>query len=157
MKKSAPPSIPQGSDLLELYKVAVEMADRVSARRGSANAFFVSVEVALVTVMSFFVSKQDQQPTLGVLVVCLVGVLLSAVWWLQLRSYRDLNAAKFQAILSLEKGLVAHPFALEWDALKKDPVKSWRSRYAELGTSERVVPWLFGLVYVAVAVATKVS
>ncbi|MET9166756.1 hypothetical protein ABZW51_19650, partial [Streptomyces cellulosae] len=26
-------------DVLELYKLAVEMADRVSARRGSANAF----------------------------------------------------------------------------------------------------------------------
>ncbi len=33
---------------MELYKLAVEMADRVSARRGTANAFFVTVNTALL-------------------------------------------------------------------------------------------------------------
>ncbi len=33
---------------LELYKLAVEMADRVSARRATANAFFLTVNTALL-------------------------------------------------------------------------------------------------------------
>lgn len=33
--------------LLELYKTAVEMADRVSARRAGANSFFVTLNTAL--------------------------------------------------------------------------------------------------------------
>ena len=38
MVESEPP--PQ---LLELYKLAVEMADRTSARRGLANSFFLTL------------------------------------------------------------------------------------------------------------------
>lgn len=40
------------SDYLDLYKLAVEMADRVSARRGTANAFFVTVNTALLAFLS---------------------------------------------------------------------------------------------------------
>jgi hypothetical protein len=37
---------------LELYKLAVEMADRVSARRATANAFFLTVNTALLAFVS---------------------------------------------------------------------------------------------------------
>ena len=37
---------------LELYKLAVEMADRVSARRAAANAFFLTVNTALLAFVS---------------------------------------------------------------------------------------------------------
>ena len=86
-----------------------------------------------------------------------MGVLLCAVWWLQLRSYRDLNRAKFDAILDMESKLAAQPFAREWDSLKKDPVAGWRQRYAELGFSERFVPLLFALLYVGIAVYVIVA
>jgi hypothetical protein len=40
---------PTGTDrLLELYKLCVEMADRVSARRATANAFFLTLNSALL-------------------------------------------------------------------------------------------------------------
>lgn len=38
-----------GGDVLEQYKLAVEMADRVSARRGNANLFYLSVQTTLLT------------------------------------------------------------------------------------------------------------
>lgn len=37
------------SALLEQYKLYVEMADRVSARRGSANTFFLTLNTTAVT------------------------------------------------------------------------------------------------------------
>lgn len=49
----------------------------------------------------------------------------------------------------MEKMLPAEPFNDEWQVLKADPVKSWRKRYAEFGTVERVVPVVFGAIYVA--------
>ncbi|WP_457784557.1 RipA family octameric membrane protein, partial [Streptomyces albidoflavus] len=73
----------------------------------------------------------------------LAGITLSAAWWMQLRSYRDLNTAKFQVINKLEEHLPARIFADEWEALKRDPIPGWRKRYAELGTSERIVPLVF--------------
>jgi hypothetical protein len=37
---------------LELYKLAVEMAERVSARRATTNAFFLTVNTALLAFVS---------------------------------------------------------------------------------------------------------
>ena len=36
--------------VLDIYKLAVEMADRVSSRRATANAFFLTVNTGLVAV-----------------------------------------------------------------------------------------------------------
>lgn len=140
---------PHADQLLELYKQSVEMADRVSSRRGQANAFFVSANTALVAAFGFAASMSAVKTPIAFVAFCGVGVLLSIVWWLQLRSYRDLNKAKFKVILELEKQLVAQPFADEESHLPKDKVKGLRGRYAELGYSERIVPLLFVILYFA--------
>ena len=44
--------------------------------------------------------------TFGIVLVSIVGLVLSAAWWLLLRSYRDLNEAKFRVILAMEKELL---------------------------------------------------
>ncbi|GHI47573.1 RipA family octameric membrane protein [Streptomyces albidoflavus] len=59
---TTPPEPNQRPEVLELYKLAVEMADRVSARRGTANAFFLSVQTALVTLISFGIPKLSESP-----------------------------------------------------------------------------------------------
>ena len=70
--------------------------------------------------------------------------MVACTWWLQLRSYRDLNRAKFDVITRIERDyLEPRIFTDEWDSLKKDRVPGWRKRYAELGTVERVVPLIF--------------
>ena len=140
---------------LELYKLAVEMADRVSARRATANAFFLTVNTALLA----FVSSGS----LKVLwVVALAGIALSATWWVLLKSYRDLNAAKFGVILEMETNLEAKVYGDEWKLLTKDRPKEdspqeerprlWWERYAELGKVERTVPLVFAALYMAVFV-----
>ncbi len=81
----------------------------------------------------------------------MAGVLLSIAWWLGLRSYRDLNAAKFKVITQLEQQLPTKVFSEEWLLLKRDEIPWWRGRYAEQGTVERVVPFIFaGLYLVAI-------
>lgn len=138
--------------MLDLYKLAVEMADRVSARRGNANAFFLTAETTLVTVQGVaFAATKD--PSWSVVVsLAAAGVALSCAWWLQLRSYRDLNRAKFAVILDLEKGLPVAIYSDEWTSLKKDHVKRWRDRYAELGSVERAVPFVFVAIYMFLAI-----
>ncbi len=69
---------------------------------------------------------------------------MSVTWWLQLRSYRQLNRAKFDVILAIERNYFnIRPFADEWESLKRDRIPGWQGRYAELGTVERVVPLVF--------------
>jgi hypothetical protein len=130
---------------IELYKLAVEMADRVSARRATANAFFLTVNTALLA----FVSSGS----LNVFwLVALAGIALSATWWVLLKSYRDLNAAKFDVITKMETDLEAQVFGDEWETLKEKRSEGWRGRYAEFGTVERFVPFIFAALYVAVFV-----
>ena len=133
--------------ILELYKTAVEMADRISARRSTANAFFLTAQTALVTIIGATTSSLLKAPWWTALAVSLAGVVLSASWWLQLRSYRNLNQAKFDVINVIEQQLPIRIFSAEWDALT-DPAKVWRSRYAELGAVERIVPSIFAALYV---------
>jgi hypothetical protein len=128
---------------LELYKLAVEMADRVSARRATANAFFLTVNTALLA----FVSSGS----LNVLwLVAWAGIALSATWWVLLQSYRELNAAKFDVITEMENNLDVKVFGDEWKRLKEKRQEGWRGRYAEFGMVERFVPLIFAALYTAV-------
>src|SRR5215211_808801 len=96
---------------LELYKLAVEMDDRVSARRATANAFFLTVNTALLA----FVSSGS----LNVLwLVALAGIAFSGAWWMLLKSYRELNKAKFDVITEMENHLEVKVFDDEWKMLK---------------------------------------
>jgi hypothetical protein len=129
--------------LVDLYKLAVEMADRVSARRAGANAFFISVQSAVVATLGFLAARRPPPPDGVLLAVAGAGVLGAAVWFTLLRAYRLLNRAKFEVILELEKQLPAQIFTDEWAVLKQDPVKRWGGRYVELGSVERLAPLLF--------------
>ena len=151
--------------ILELYKLTVEMADRVSSRRSTANAFFLTVHTALVTVVGIFTTDVTAgQPSPGVsayasvLASAVAGIVLATAWFILLRSYRDLNSAKFAVINQIEKDhLPIHPFADEWKSLKEDPVRAWRNRYAELGFVERAVPTTFCALYVGLIVITVLA
>lgn len=131
----------------ELYKLATEMADRISARRGIANSFFLAVNTGLVALIGSQTLRWY---------VAAAGIVFSITWWGLLKSYRDLNSAKYAVILEMENQLPVRVYGDEWDRLKKEPirlalrretVKSWLSQYRELGRIERIVPWVFASIY----------
>ncbi|GHE57865.1 membrane protein [Streptomyces cellulosae] len=125
---------------LGLYKLVVEMADRISVRRGKANAYFLAVQTTLVTGAAALPATP-----LAAAAELAVALLLSTVWWLRLRSYRDLNQAKFRTVLALETRLPA--------ALYTDEQAALPSRFLELGRTERLVPWAFAALHCAAFVA----
>ena len=132
------------------------MADRISARRGTANSFFLTLHTGL----SAFVGVVTSQPStteiddFAMNLTYGVGITLAFTWWVLLRSYRDLNTAKFDVIMKLEQRLPAQIFTDEWAFLKRDPVSGWRSRYAELGFVERTIPVVFAAVYALMLIRT---
>lgn len=134
------------SSVLELYRLATEMADRISSRRASANTFFLTLNTAVAGVLS----AGDLNWYLAA-----AGTALCIVWLLLLRSYRDLNRAKFAVILSLEEQLPVRIYTDEWAVLKPAGYPTGAkaagarlARYRELGTLERVVPAVFIAIYV---------
>jgi len=133
----------------ELYKLAVEMADRVSARRGTANTFFLTVNTGLAALLGSTEIRWY---------VAVAGLLFAATWWALLKSYRDLNDAKFRIIHALEERLPARVYKNEWDRLDRQrprfgfrpsALRPWLAQYRELGRVERVVPVVFALIYLA--------
>lgn len=142
--------------VLDLYKVAVEQVDRISGRRATANSYFLTVNTGLAAFVGLLAAATDasseglpQPDGVALLATAGVGAILSLTWWLLLRSYRDLNRAKFKVITEIEKEhLPVRIFEREWEFLKSDePLPWWKGRYAELGFIERVVPLLFFVVY----------
>jgi hypothetical protein len=128
--------------LLEQYKVYVEMADRISQRRGAANTFFLTFNTAVVGALAGF--YKDVPPDVSVAMYAAAAVL-SIAWGVLLRSYRNLNTAKFTVIGMLEERLPANPYyKAEWKALGEG--KDLR-RYIPLSAIETVVPAVFFLIY----------
>ena len=128
--------------VLEQYKLCVEMADRISGRRSTANTFFLTLNTLIVGALSACAEKFSQ---LSVIVICIAAIVLCYVWKRLINSYRQLNTAKFAVIGEFEKRLPSSPYwSAEWNALGegKDPKK-----YKQLTAVEKWVPIVFMFLY----------
>lgn len=138
--------------VFEIYKLAVEMADRVSARRATTNAFFVTLNTAFITVAGLFRPVSDLHFYL--FSVLLVSLVANLCWWVLLRTYRKLNTAKFAVINKIEADhLPIKIYSDEWAKIKEDDTGGgkWSSvklRFSELGDIERKIPLIFGVLYI---------
>jgi len=128
----------------EQYKLYVEMADKVSERRGQANTFFTTVNTLLFTAFTFLAT----QKTVWYVLLGAIGCVISFAWFFTLNSYRQLNSGKFKVINEIEKVLPLSGFSYEWEVLEKGKSKT---RYWKLSSVERVVPVIFFISYIATA------
>ncbi len=169
--------------VLELYKNAVEMADRVSSRRAGANTFFLTLNTALAAVVGIVSSARKPPPhgsqpsfdAFGLVATAVAGIVLALVWRALLAYYRRLNGAKFDVINKLEEQLPVQPYAEEWEILhpnepdEPEPklqgrqlvkrFKRWRRRtkHREATVIEQVVPLVFVVIYLALAARVLVE
>ncbi|HWF15820.1 MAG TPA: hypothetical protein VG244_06530 [Acidimicrobiales bacterium] len=170
--------------ILELYKTAVEMADRLSARRAGTNTFFLTLSTALAAVVGIVSSARKPPPhgdvpsfdSFGLGVTAVAGIIFALVWWLLIRYYRRLSTAKWDVINVLETRLPASPFTDEWRNLYPDeplpigderPIPTrrrnrlagwWRhTKHREATAVEQVVPIVFVVVYVVLLIRVAVQ
>ncbi|KKL90219.1 hypothetical protein LCGC14_1906870 [marine sediment metagenome] len=132
--------------LLEQYKLYVEMADRISARRQTANSFFLSVNTAIIALVGYINFGSKTKASFYWL-VSLAGMLLCFIWYRLVRSYKDLNSAKFKVVNEIEKELPIAPYDREWEKVGrgKDP-----KLYLPFTHIEIFVPWVFFAIHVVV-------
>ncbi|WP_329442564.1 hypothetical protein [Streptomyces canus] len=136
---------------LEQYKLYVEMADRVSARRGLANTFFLTLNTAIFTAIGASWKGQLTIPA-WLLLFPLVALLVQCgAWFFLVRSYRQLNTAKYTVIGALEERLPASPYwNAEWKALGEGKNKA---KYWSMTHLEQWVPLVFATAYLAAFIA----
>ena len=143
----------QRNELLEIYRLHAELADRVSQRREGANRLYVSLLLALVVLLAalFRFGKGDVPGDIVGVVVGIVGVALSVSWLLVIRSYRQLNTGKLKALQELETRLEYPFFKCEWQLLGEGKD---RRRYWRLTQAEAVLPWTFLALFFCVLITT---
>ncbi len=129
-------------ELIKIYRLHTEMADRVSQRREGANRLFVTLLTGLMTAgVALITTNLSTEPKMVVfLLLGSVGLFLSASWYVIIRSYRQLNTGKFKALQQLEKSLIYPFFTREWELLKEG--REYRT-YWKLTIAETSLPILF--------------
>ncbi len=133
--------------LLEQYKLYVELVDRISERRQHANSFFLSINTGICAFAGYLFSK-DSTPELRSLFWCipLAGILLCYFWYRMVKSYRDLNSAKFLVVHALEERLPVAPYRAEWFLVDEG---NDGTKYTPFTHLEIWIPRSFIVMYVA--------
>ena len=135
------------ADLLEQYKLYVQSAENVSARRVASSRYLLTINAALVALYGL------QSENLGLsyltLLVPIIGIAVSVLWYLIIKSHADLNRIKFDLIHQIEQHLPARAFEYEWHLAEEGQGKTYRA----VTTIERWIPILFVLVHLALTIA----
>lgn len=136
--------------ILEQYKLYTESADKISSRRNLTNVFFLTINTTILGILGFtFENFQTILSTPLLVLLTTTFLVLCIVWWWILRSYRNLNSAKFKVVGQLEKKLPASPYwSAEWNHLGSGrDIK----KYLPLSFLEQFVPIIFLILYVLLA------
>lgn len=136
--------------LLSQYELYVEMADRISSKRHTANSFFLSINTALVGLLSYLSVGGFLQPSnlfsypVTMFAITGIGIALNYLWYRIIRSYKSMNTAKFKVIHEIEKHLPLRPYDAEWEAAGrgKDP-----KLHLPFTNTEIAIPWIFIAVF----------
>ena len=121
---------------LEIYKICVEMADNISARRQSANIFFLIVNTSILGIAGYI----ERINSNWVLAVNLAAIFICYFWYRIIRSYKDLNSGKFKVIHEIEKELPLSPYDAEWEAIGRGENPKLYLPFTDIETR---VPWAF--------------
>lgn len=143
-----PPNEKWHSHLLDQYKLYVEMADRISQRRTTANTYFLTVNSAILAFVGYLTSKDGTE---FMWLLGLAGAMLTLFWYNIINSYRNLNTAKWQIVQDIEKRLPISPYDAEWDAVQrgKNP-----KLYRPISHIESWVPGVFCFLHLVVVAKT---
>lgn len=129
--------------VLEQYKLCIASAEKISQNRLAANTFFLSFNTAIVGALAGFFEKINNAEFIATFYVA--AILMCLVWIILLRSYRNLNSAKFKVIGAIEERLPMSPYwRAEWTALGSG--NDYR-KYIPLSLVEQTAPVAFLAIY----------
>lgn len=130
---------------LDLYLKFVDSGEKVSDRRGAANAFFLSINSIVMAFVAFLWEDRSDPTQSGYLAIPLAGgLILCLAWFASIRSHRQLNGYKWDLVGEIEAKLVLQPWYTEWELAEngKNPRK-----YLQLTDVETAIPVLFASLY----------
>ncbi|CAA6825837.1 MAG: Unknown protein [uncultured Sulfurovum sp.] len=133
--------------LLEQYKVFVKTADDITARRLATNKFYLTILLGLFTIAGFLKTKEMAGYFNGysiLILISVLGMVLSVIWYMNIESFRLLNSAKFKVIHEMEKELAYPCFDKEWEFRKGEDTSKAYPRFTQI---EKYLPIVIGVLY----------
>ena len=132
--------------LLEQYKLYVQSAENVSARRVASSQYLLTLNAALVALYGF--QSNSFGENYWTLLVPIVGIPVSLLWYVIIKSHADLNRVKFDVIHEFEQHLPAAIYKYEWSLADAGKGKTYRT----VTTFEQWIPVLFAVLHVVLAI-----
>jgi hypothetical protein len=132
---------------LEIYRLYVEMADRISSRRRNTNSYFLAVNTAVIAVVAYLQMGVTSTNGNWYWLIGSAGMAVCYMWYRLVRSYKDLNSGKFKVIRKIEQNLPIAPYDAEWECLGRGEDKNL---YLPFTRIEKFVPWIFFVLHLAV-------
>lgn len=135
---------------LDIYKIFVETTDKISDRRYSSNSFFLTINTVIITLVGYLqLGKEAGQSIDFYWLVSSSGIVVCFAWYRLIRSYKDLNSAKFKIIHLIEKQLPLSVYDAEWEALDRGVNPK---TYLQFSKIERVIPLIFFTIHIVVLI-----
>ena len=135
-----------GADLLEQYKLYVQSAENVSARRVASSRYLLTLNAALVAL--YGIQSANLGQSYWMLIVPFAGIVVSGIWYMIIESHANLNSIKFDIIHKIEPHLPAKIYQYEWQLAEGGKGKTYRA----VTKIERWIPILFAILHVILAI-----
>jgi len=134
----------------EQYTMFVGSAERTSERRLDAHKYFATINAAILTAIGLTLQFGNYESRMWTrLALAIAGIGVAIVYWLLIRSYKNLNSAKFNIIHRIEEKLPFALYATEWDALGNGADKKKHLPFSHV---ESWIPVAFLVGYLALLV-----
>ena len=132
--------------LMDEYKLFVEMADRIRTSRIQTSKYYLSLLTGLTTIYSiFFKDKLLSMNALSGIVIAVMALGLTILWFAHLMSYKQLSIGKFTILREMEKSIPFPYYTEEFKVLQKEREKDKFATY--LTSIEIVIPFIFAIPY----------
>lgn len=122
------------SVILEQWKTCVEMANSNAEKRANSNNIYITINAALLAVISFSFDYKS-------IMLSAVGVAVCIAWLCSVESYKKLSSVKYHIVNEIKEQLPLAPFAYEWEKLNIG------NKYLGLTKIEKILPILFIVLY----------
>jgi len=136
--------------LFSQYQLYVESSEKISDRRQNANNYFITINTVLISFLGILFQVKILENIVWIkFLTSLIGIIICVIFWFLLRSYKQLNTGKFKVIHEIEQKLPLALYDYEWHILKEGKDKK---TYYPFSHIEMIIPWVFGIIYLVLAV-----
>ena len=134
------------ADLLEQYKLYVQSAENVSTRRVASSRYLLTLNAAFIALYGLQSASFGQSN--WTLLIPVVGIPVSVLWYRIIKSHANLNQIKFDVIHEFERYLPVEMYRYEWYLAEEGKGKSYKT----VTTLEQWIPILFLVLHVGLAI-----